>query len=79
MAQVSGVSMTATPGPAPKGAEFGFFTFGGSDNALLFQKGVNPTLFDTVTGVSPDTDGKVYNLVSSKVGTANLLVTPVED
>ena len=45
MCQVSSVNMIATPGAeVPKGAEFGYFLFGGSDIVLLFQKGVDPQI-----------------------------------
>lgn len=43
MCQVSGVNMTHTTGSeCNKGDEFGYFTFGGSDNIVLLQKGTNP-------------------------------------
>lgn len=44
MCQVSSVHMTAQPGPAEKGDEFGFFRFGGSDIILLFQEGKAPKI-----------------------------------
>lgn len=45
MAQVSSVNMTATANTeCQKGQEFGYFLFGGSDNILLFQEGVNPQI-----------------------------------
>ena len=45
MAQVSSVNMTATEQTfCEKGQEFGYFLFGGSDNILLFQEGVNPQI-----------------------------------
>lgn len=43
MAQVSSVHMTMTKGvQVPKGEEFGYFLFGGSDIILLFQEGHAP-------------------------------------
>lgn len=46
MAQVSSVNMIMTPGKVvPKGEEFGYFLFGGSDIILLFQEGVDPKLY----------------------------------
>lgn len=45
MCQVSSVHMIATQGTTvPKGEEFGYFLFGGSDIIVLFQEGVNPRL-----------------------------------
>ncbi|GGP35175.1 phosphatidylserine decarboxylase [Streptomyces abikoensis] len=46
MAQVSSVHMTMTISDAqiPKGEEFGYFLFGGSDIILLFQKGRAPEI-----------------------------------
>jgi phosphatidylserine decarboxylase len=46
MAQVSSVHMTMTvsDAQAPKGEEFGYFLFGGSDIILLFQKGHTPKI-----------------------------------
>ena len=45
MCQVSSVNMTATPNTqCMKGDEFGYFLFGGSDNIVLFQEGVNPQI-----------------------------------
>jgi phosphatidylserine decarboxylase len=65
MAQVSSVSMIATPGvDMPKGTQFGYFEFGGSDIILLFQEGVNPNLI---------TNEKLYNLVGMKIAEAKEL------
>ena len=45
MCQVSSVNMIATPGTiVPKGEEFGYFLFGGSDIIVLFQEGAAPKL-----------------------------------
>ncbi|WP_414166619.1 phosphatidylserine decarboxylase [Streptoverticillium reticulum] len=45
MAQVSSVHMTMTKGAqVPKGEEFGYFLFGGSDIILLFQEGHVPDI-----------------------------------
>ncbi|RLU92196.1 phosphatidylserine decarboxylase [Streptomyces griseocarneus] len=45
MAQVSSVHMTMTKGArVPKGEEFGYFLFGGSDIILLFQEGKAPKI-----------------------------------
>ncbi len=45
MCQVSSVHMTAAPNTyANKGAEFGYFNFGGSDIILLFQEGKSPAI-----------------------------------
>ncbi|MBF6277417.1 phosphatidylserine decarboxylase [Nocardia sp. 852002-51101_SCH5132738] len=42
MQNVASVTLTCTPGKhMAKGDEFGYFTFGGSDIILLFQKGVD--------------------------------------
>ena len=47
MCQVSSVNMTAQVGNIlEKGDEFGYFLFGGSDIMVLFQEGVDPTIFD---------------------------------
>ncbi|WP_431239481.1 phosphatidylserine decarboxylase [Mycolicibacterium aichiense] len=43
MSHVGSVNLTAVPGKqVAKGAEFGFFAFGGSDIVVLFQHGVHP-------------------------------------
>ncbi|MFE7592561.1 phosphatidylserine decarboxylase [Kitasatospora sp. NPDC057512] len=48
MAQVSSVKMTMTVGAqVPKGEEFGYFLFGGSDIILLFQEGKTPEIDPT--------------------------------
>ncbi|WP_380282190.1 phosphatidylserine decarboxylase [Kitasatospora purpeofusca] len=47
MAQIDSVKMTMTVGAqAPKGEEFGYFLFGGSDIILLFQQGHAPAIDD---------------------------------
>lgn len=50
MAQIASVRMTldASKAQVPKGEEFGYFQFGGSDVILLFQKGHVPSI-DTST------------------------------
>ncbi len=46
MAQVSSVNMIATPGTVvPKGSEFGYFLFGGSDIIVLFQDQAKAKLY----------------------------------
>eukprot|EP00550_Attheya_septentrionalis_P013577 CAMPEP_0198306062 /NCGR_PEP_ID=MMETSP1449-20131203/58221_1 /TAXON_ID=420275 /ORGANISM="Attheya septentrionalis, Strain CCMP2084" /LENGTH=503 /DNA_ID=CAMNT_0044008607 /DNA_START=3143 /DNA_END=4654 /DNA_ORIENTATION=- len=63
MAQVSSVSMIAQPGVSvPKGTEFGYFLFGGSDIIVLFQEGV----YETLT-----TNGTLYNFVGAQIAQAN--------
>ena len=48
MAQVSSVKLTATPGTKlKKGADFGYFQFGGSDIIVLFQKEVDAQIMKT--------------------------------
>ncbi|NER35528.1 MAG: phosphatidylserine decarboxylase [Oscillatoria sp. SIO1A7] len=58
MCQVSGVNMTHKINTTcRKGDEFGYFTFGGSDIIVLFQKGANPkynpTFFNNPPPYSP--------------------------
>ena len=50
MAQVSSVKLTASPGTKlQKGADFGYFQFGGSDIIVLFQKEVDAQILKTST------------------------------
>ena len=68
MCQVSGVNMThEVDAPCAKGDEFGYFTFGGSDIIILFQKGADPVWNPAFT---PDTDH--YSLYGTELAT----VTP---
>jgi len=47
MCHVSSVNMTAQPGNVlEKGEEFGYFLFGGSDIIVLFQEGIDPTIYN---------------------------------
>jgi phosphatidylserine decarboxylase len=63
MAQVSSVNMTATiNNQYEKGEEFGYFLFGGSDNILLFQEGVNPQILT-------NTDYRHYGTAAAKCKT----------
>jgi phosphatidylserine decarboxylase len=62
MCQVSSVNMIATVGcDMPKGGEFGYFLFGGSDIIVLFQEGTNPQI---------DTND-LYRLVGAPIATCN--------
>ncbi|ROO24870.1 phosphatidylserine decarboxylase [Salinisphaera japonica] len=54
MSHVGSINLTATiDRPAAKGAEFGYFLFGGSDMILLFQAGAAPD-------IDPDTGFRFY-------------------
>lgn len=65
MCQVSGVTMTYTPGtPCLKGDEFGYFTFGGSDIIVLFQKGARPDYNPAFSDPNPP-----YSLVGTPIAT----------
>ena len=69
MCQVASVTMIATPGvDMPKGTEFGYFQFGGSDIILLFQEGVDPKLITKLI-----TNENTYNLVGMKIADAKEL------
>jgi phosphatidylserine decarboxylase len=70
MALVNSVTMIATPGvDMPKGTEFGYFQFGGSDIILLFQEGVDPELIKCIT----QDKSTYYNLVGRKIADAKEL------
>lgn len=65
MCQVSGVTMTHTPdAPCLKGDEFGYFTFGGSDIIVLFQKGAHPRYNPAFSAPNPP-----YSLVGTPIAT----------
>ncbi len=48
MSHVASVNLATVPGTqVPKGEEFGYFAFGGSDIIVLFQAGVDPQIDDS--------------------------------